>query len=137
MRIWKFLFTLNGVFNQKEVVSNQHVCTNDLRKMWASYIFNFSTIMQTITKTKYFNTFFWKINVAMSNNLFQLAKVPKTNTCKHISTKDSFKNKFRIRHVYIWHTITLNMKPVIPVGIFELMIVLKRYYCLYFWSLHD
>jgi len=29
------------------------------------------------------------------------------------------------------------MKPVIPGGIFKLMIVLKRYYCLYFSSLHD
>jgi len=38
MRIWKFLFTSNGVFKQKEVVSNLHVPTNDLEKC-ALYIY--------------------------------------------------------------------------------------------------
>jgi len=54
-----------------------------------------------------------------------MEKVTKPNTCKHISTKVSFINTVRNRDVYIRHTITLNMKPVIPVGLFEKITVLK------------
>jgi len=62
----------------------------------------------------------------MSNNLYSGVECAKPNTYKHISTKVSFKNNFRNRQVHIFYTFTLNMKPVIPVGIFEMMIVLKR-----------
>ena len=40
-------------------------------------------------------------------------------------------------HVYIWHTIRLIMKPVYPIGIFEMMILLKLKICLYFRYLLD
>jgi len=35
------LFTLNRVFKHKEVVFNKYVSSNDLWKMWVSYIFHF------------------------------------------------------------------------------------------------
>ena len=47
-----FLFRHNRVFKHKYIVSNQHVSTNDIGKMWASYIFHFSTRMQTSTQKK-------------------------------------------------------------------------------------
>jgi hypothetical protein len=47
LRIWKFFFTRNRVCKHKEVVSKLHVCTNDLRKMCALYIFHFSTKILT------------------------------------------------------------------------------------------
>jgi len=49
MRIWKFLFTIKWVFQHKEDVSNLHVCSNGLRKIWASYIFHLSTRILTST----------------------------------------------------------------------------------------
>ena len=41
MRNLKYFFTCNRVFKHKEVVSNLHVCSNGLGKIWASYIFHF------------------------------------------------------------------------------------------------
>jgi len=43
---------------------------------------------------------------------------------KLISTKISFKIIIRKIHAYIDYSLTLNMKPVFSVGIFEVMIVL-------------
>ena len=43
MWILKFFFTRNRVFKHKGVVTNLHVCSNGLGKMWASYIFHFFT----------------------------------------------------------------------------------------------
>jgi len=37
------------VHNQKEVVSKLHVCTNGIVKIYASYIFQFSTRIPTST----------------------------------------------------------------------------------------
>ena len=58
MRILKFLFILYCVFKHKYVLSNQHVCTNDLGKMWASYIFHLSTRNLSSTHRNSFNFFF-------------------------------------------------------------------------------
>ena len=52
-------------------------------------------------------------------NTFSSTKVPKQTIAKHISTKVSFNITLQYKHVYIWHTFTLNMKQV------EKMIVLK------------
>jgi len=68
IRIWIF-FSRNRIFKQKKAVSNLHVCSNGLGKMWASYIFHFSTRILTYTHTKNL-IFFCIIDVAMSNNLF-------------------------------------------------------------------
>jgi len=57
MRILKLFFTRNRVFKQKEVVSNLHIFSNGLEKMWASYIFNFSTRILTSTHTNISNIF--------------------------------------------------------------------------------
>ena len=51
MRIWNF-FTRKRVFKNKEVVSKLHVCTNDFGKMFASYIFHFSTRILNLTHMK-------------------------------------------------------------------------------------
>ena len=98
MRKWKFLLKINGVFKHKEVLSNLHVSSNDLGKMWPSFTFNFSTRIQTSTHTKVFNIFFAlcmsrcpTINVHLSIMSKWLAK--------HISTKVSFKITIRKRHV--------------------------------------
>ena len=53
-------------FKHKVVVSNLHVCSNGLGKMWLSYIFHFSIRILTTTHTKVFN-FFSKKYVAISN----------------------------------------------------------------------
>ena len=45
------------VFKHKEVVSNPHVCSNSLWKMWLSYSFHFSTRILPSTHTKVFNIF--------------------------------------------------------------------------------
>ena len=47
-----FLFTLNRLFKHKEDVSNQYVCTNELGKIWVSYIFHYSTRIITSTHPK-------------------------------------------------------------------------------------
>ena len=52
MRIRKFLFTCNRVFKHNEVVSNQHDCTNENGKMWAS------TRILNSTHRKKINIFF-------------------------------------------------------------------------------
>jgi len=52
MRIWQFLFTSKRVFKHNKVVSNLHVCSNGLGKMWPSYTFPFSTRFRTSTHTK-------------------------------------------------------------------------------------
>jgi len=57
MRICNFLFTTNQVFKHKEVVSNLHVCSNGLGKMYPSYTFYFSTRIRTSTNMKGFNIF--------------------------------------------------------------------------------
>jgi len=57
MRIRKLLFTRNRAFKYKEVLSNLHVCSNGLGKMWPSYIFYFSTRILTSTPKKVFNIF--------------------------------------------------------------------------------
>jgi len=44
MRIWKYLLTCNWVFKHKEIISNMHVSSNGVGKMWASYIFHFYKI---------------------------------------------------------------------------------------------
>jgi len=51
-------FTRIRVFKHKDVFSKQHVCRNGLGKMWASYIFHFSTRIVTSIHTKGFNIFF-------------------------------------------------------------------------------
>jgi len=71
IRIWKFFVNNNRVFKQKEVVTNLHVCSNGLWKMWPSYTFHFSTRILTSTHTKDYN-FFRIIYVAMSNNQFSV-----------------------------------------------------------------
>ena len=68
MKILKFLFTRNRVFKHKEVFSNLHVCSNGFGKIWASYIFHFSTRILTSTHKKEFNAFFRIIYAKMSNN---------------------------------------------------------------------
>jgi len=40
--IWKFLFTRNRECKHNEVDPKLHVCNNDLVKMSASYLFQFS-----------------------------------------------------------------------------------------------
>ena len=56
--ILKFFFTRNRVFEHKEVVSNLDVCSNGLGKMWASYIFRFTTRILTSTIMKISKTSF-------------------------------------------------------------------------------
>jgi hypothetical protein len=58
MIIWKYLFTCNRVILPKDVVSNLHVCSNGLGKIWPSYTFNFSKGFLTSTHKKGFNIFF-------------------------------------------------------------------------------
>jgi hypothetical protein len=58
MRIWNFLFKRNRVFKHKVVVSNLHVCSNGIGKMWTSYTFYFSRRILTSTGTRVFNIFF-------------------------------------------------------------------------------
>jgi hypothetical protein len=94
MWILKFLFTRNRVFKHKDVVSNLHVCSNDLRKMWASFIFHFSTRIQTSTHTKLFNIFFFFFMPRCPTFTFQLSIISKWLP-KHISTNVSFKITFR------------------------------------------
>jgi len=69
MRIWKFFFTSNRVFKHKDVVSNLHVSSNGLGKMWPSYTLNFSKRILTSTHTKDL-IFFLIMYVAMTNNQF-------------------------------------------------------------------
>jgi len=99
MRIWIF-FTRNRVLKHKEVVSNLHVFSNGLWKMWASYLFYFTTRIHNSTHTKLFNIFFSIIYVAMSNIHFSALYNVKM-ICKHISTKVSFKITIWKRLVYI------------------------------------
>jgi len=62
----------------------------------------------------------------MSNSHFSGQEIAKKHTLtKHIITKLSFKFTLWNRRVYIRQMFTLNMKPVFPVGIFEMMIELK------------
>ena len=72
IKVWEFgsfLFTRNRLFKHKEVVSNPHVCSNGLGKIWPSYIFHFSTRILTSPHIKGFNIL-RIIYVAMSNNQF-------------------------------------------------------------------
>ena len=95
MRIWKFFLKSNRVFKDKEVVSNLHVCSNDLGKMWPSYSFHFSS-----SHRKVFNIFFSSyISVCPTIN-FQLSIISKW-LANHISTNVFFKTAIRKKHVYI------------------------------------
>jgi len=98
MRILKYLFTCNPLFKNNEVVSNLHVFSNVLGKIWP-YTFHYSTRILTYTHAKKL-IFFRIIHVAMSNNQFSdLDNVQMT--CQTIITKVSFKITIRKRHVYI------------------------------------
>ena len=55
---WKFFFPSNGVYKHKDIVSNMHVCSNGLWKLWPSYTFHFSKRILTSTHTKEINIFF-------------------------------------------------------------------------------
>jgi len=68
--------------------------------MWASFIFNFSTIILNSTHTKVFNIFFALYMSRRSTINFQLSIMSKW-LAKHISTKVSFKITIGKRHVYI------------------------------------
>ena len=100
MRIWKMFFYNNLVFKHKEFVSNLNVCNNGLWKIWASYIFHFSTRIVTSTHTKVFNIFFAYYMPQCQTISFQLSIKPKW-LAKHISIKVFFKFTVRKRHVYI------------------------------------
>ena len=68
--------------------------------MWASYIFHFSTRIQTSTHTKVFNIFFALYMSRCPTFTFQLSIMSKC-LAKHISTKVSFMITIRKRHDYI------------------------------------
>jgi len=93
------LLTSNRVFKHKEVVSKLHVWTNDLEKMWASYIFHFSTRILTLTHMKLFEIFSHNVSLCRIFT-FQLPIMPKL-LAKHIRTIVSLKIIIRKRHVYI------------------------------------
>ena len=57
MRIWKYFFTSNRAFKHKEFISNLHVCSNGLWKIWASYIFHLSIRILASTHKKLYNIF--------------------------------------------------------------------------------
>ena len=57
-RNWKSFVYNNRVFKHKEVVSNLHVCSNGLGKMWPSYTLHFSTRILNSTHSNVFNIFF-------------------------------------------------------------------------------
>jgi len=101
MRIWKIFFTRNRVFKRKEFVSNLHVRSNGLRKIWAIYIFHFSTRILNSTHIR-------KCLIFFSQNIcrkcptiqFRLSTMSKL-LAKNISNKVSLKITIRKRHVYI------------------------------------
>jgi len=61
----------------------------------------------------------------VQQSIFSSRKSPKHTLTKHVSNNVSFKITVWKRRVYIRHAFTLNMKPVFPVGISEIMIVIK------------
>jgi hypothetical protein len=99
MRNRKILFTNNRVFKHKEVVSNLHVCSNGLGKLWPSYTFHFSTRILTSTHTKGFNICFALYMTRCPTINIQLSIMSKW-LARHISTKFFFKITFRKRNVY-------------------------------------
>ena len=94
------MFTSTRVFKHGEVVSNLHVCSNGLGKMWPSYTFHFSTRILTSTHTKVFNILFAIYMSRCPTINFQLTIMSKW-LAKHISTKVSFKITIRNRHRYV------------------------------------
>jgi len=93
MSIWNTFFTSNRVFKHKEVVSNLHVCSNGLWKMWSSYTLDFSTRILTTTHTKVYISRCPTFNFHFSIMSKWLAK--------HIITKVSYKITIRKRQVNI------------------------------------
>jgi hypothetical protein len=99
MRIWNFLFRSNRLCKKEELVYNLHVCIRDIGKMDLHTHIHYSTRILASTKRK--NLIFFRIiYVAMSNNQFSALDNVKM-TCKHISTKITFKITPRKRYVYI------------------------------------
>jgi len=100
--VWieNFLFTRNWLFKHKEVVSNLHVCSNGIGKIWVSCIFQFSTRNLSSTHTEEFKIFFAKYMTRSPTIKFQLSIMPKCLP-KHRSTNVSFKITIRKRHIYI------------------------------------
>ena len=94
------MYTRNRVHKHKGVVSKLHVCTNDIVKMYSSYIY--LTFLQEfkLPHIRNYLIFFRKIGVAMSNIHFSALDNIKW-LAKHISTKVSFKFPIRKRLVYI------------------------------------
>ena len=95
-----FLFKINRVFKQTEVVSKLLVCSNGNGRLWPSYTFHFSRRILTSTHTKGFNIFFALYLSRCSTFNFQLSIMSKW-LAKHIITKVSFKISIRKKHVYI------------------------------------
>jgi hypothetical protein len=103
------LFTRNRVFKHKVVVSNLHICSNGLGKIWASYIFHFPSTILTSTNTKIFN-FFFAYFISQCPIINSQLSIMSKWIAKHISTKVSFKITILKSHVYIdirrnwvWH----------------------------------
>ena len=115
-----FFFTHNQLFKQKGVVSNLHVCSNGLGKMWASYIFHFSTTILTSTPTKKCNIFSLNSMTWCPTINFHVSRMSKW-LAKHISTKVSFKITI-LKDRFTLTFVDPNMMTVFPVGIFEIMI---------------
>ena len=70
MRVRKFTFTIIPVCKHKEVVSNMHVCSKGIQKMWPSYTFHFSTRILTSKHTKAFNIFSHNICRDVQQSIF-------------------------------------------------------------------
>jgi len=117
------LFTINRVFKHKEVVSNLHVCSYGLGKMWPSYTFHFSTRILNSTHMKGFNIFFAKYMTPRPTINFQLSIMSKW-LAKQIRTKASFKITIRKRHAYIYID-DLEYEASVSIWEFEIMSLLN------------
>ena len=93
------MFKSNRVFKQKEVVSNLHVCSNGLEKMWTSYTFQF--LQEYLPPHIRKNLKFFSQNMSRYPTINILLPIMSKWLAKDISTKVSFKITIRKIHVYI------------------------------------
>ena len=102
--------------------------------MWPSYTFHFSASIPTSKHTKEFNIFSHNVFRDDQQSISALDNVKMT--AKHISTKVFFKTTFR-KDMFTATLVDLEYETSVYIFDFEMMILLKWYFCLHFSSLYD
>jgi hypothetical protein len=123
IKLWEFgnfLFTRNRVCNHKELVFKLHVCSNGLGKMWASFIFVFSTWILTSHIRKNLILFSHYICRLSSNQFSAL------NNVKMTCQTHTFPSKLLLgKDMFTLTYVDLEYETSISFWEFEMMIVLQ------------